>query len=69
MDLKDGITFIAACIPFFLFTVWALVDVLGKDFGTTGKKAAWALVAGTPFLGAFVYLIFGFRKGRKPGGA
>ena len=66
MDLKTAITFIVACIPFLLFTVWAIVDVLMKDFGTTGRKALWALVASVPFFGAVVYLLVGFRQGRKP---
>lgn len=65
MDFKAAIQFVIICIPFFLLTVWALLDVLTKDFGSTGKKAFWAIVAGIPFIGAFVYLIFGFRKGRK----
>lgn len=69
MDLKAAITFIVACIPFLLFTVWAIVDVLMKDFGTTGRKALWALVASVPFVGAVVYLLVGFRQGRKPGKA
>jgi hypothetical protein len=37
-----------------------------KDFGTTGRKALWALVASVPFVGAVVYLLVGFRQGRKP---
>jgi uncharacterized membrane protein YhaH (DUF805 family) len=66
MELKTAITFVVACIPFLLFTVWAIVDVLMKDFGTTGRKALWALVASVPFIGAVVYLLVGFRQGRKP---
>jgi len=66
MDLKTALTFIAASVPFFLFTVWAIVDVLMKDFGTTGRKALWALVAAVPFIGALIYLLIGFRQGRKP---
>jgi SNF family Na+-dependent transporter len=66
MDLKTAITFVVACIPFFIFTVWAVVDVLMKDFGTTRRKALWALVAAVPFIGAVIYLLIGFRQGRKP---
>ncbi|MFZ7127884.1 MAG: PLDc N-terminal domain-containing protein [Desulfobacterales bacterium] len=69
MDLKAAVTFVILCIPFFLLTVWALVDVLMKDFGSTGKKALWAVVAGVPFIGALIYLALGFRRGRKPGRA
>ena len=66
MDLKTALTVVAASVPFFLLTVWALVDVFTKDFGTTGRKATWAVIAAVPFAGALVYLVFGFRRGRKP---
>ena len=70
MTLKLLGIFLALCIPFFLATVWAIVDVAQKDFGTTGKKALWWVVASVPFVGFIVYLIFGFRKGKKtPTGA
>lgn len=54
---------------FFILTILAVVDVARKDFGTIGKKAIWGVVAIFPFVGWFIYLIFGFRKGkavRKP---
>ncbi|MCJ7539247.1 MAG: DUF805 domain-containing protein [Desulfobacterales bacterium] len=38
-----------------------------KDFGTIGKKALWGIIAMVPFVGWIIYLIFGFRKGKKPG--
>ncbi len=66
MDLKMALTVLVASVPFFILTVWALVDVFMKDFGSTGRKAMWVLVAGFPFIGALIYLLFGFRKGRKP---
>ena len=66
MDFKMAITVLLASVPFFILTVWALVDVFMKDFGTTGRKVMWVLVAGFPFVGALIYLLFGFRKGRKP---
>ena len=53
-------------VPFFVLTIWAIVDALQKDFGTMGKKALWALIASIPFIGSIIYLIFGFRKGKKP---
>jgi hypothetical protein len=65
MDFKMALTVLAVSVPFFILTVWALVDVFMKDFGSIGRKVLWALVAGFPFLGAPVYLLFGFRKGRK----
>ena len=66
MTFKTALTVILASIPFFVLTVWALVDVFVKEFGSTGRKALWALIAAVPFVGAPVYLIFGFRQGRKP---
>ena len=65
MDFKMALMVLVASVPFFLLTVWALVDVFMKDFGSTGRKALWALVAGFPFVGALIYLLFGFRRGRK----
>jgi len=49
-----------------LLTVLAIIDIIRKDFGTIGKKALWGLIAVVPFIGWLVYLIFGFRKGKKP---
>jgi hypothetical protein len=65
MSLKTTAIFLGLCIPFFLATIWAIVDVAQKDFGTTGKKALWWWIASIPFIGFLVYLIFGFRKGKK----
>ena len=67
MKLKSAVTFLVLCIPFFLATIWAIVDVAQKDFGTTGKKAQWWIISSIPFLGFIVYLLFGFRKGKKVG--
>ena len=65
MDLKTIGTIIVLCIPFLLATVWAMADVACKDFGSPGKKILWWLVASIPFLGVVIYLVFGFRKGKK----
>ncbi|MBU4344765.1 MAG: PLDc N-terminal domain-containing protein [Proteobacteria bacterium] len=65
MDLKTITVFLALCILFFLMTVWAIVDVAQKDFGTIGKKALWGVIASIPFVGFIIYIIFGFRKGKK----
>ena len=65
MTLKLLGIFLALCVPFFIATVWAIVDVSQKDFGTAGKKAQWWIIASVPFIGFIIYLIFGFRKGRK----
>ena len=65
MTLKLLCIFLALCIPFFLDNVRAIVDVSQKDFGNTGKKALWWVIASVPFVGFIVYLLFGFRKGKK----
>jgi uncharacterized membrane protein YhaH (DUF805 family) len=51
---------------FFAITMLAVTDVLKKDFGSTGAKAAWGLIALFPFIGWLIYLLFGFRRGKKP---
>lgn len=66
MDLKTLGTFLALVVPFFMGTVWAVVDSAQKEFGTLGRKVAWVVVAGIPFVGFIVYLLFGFRRGKKP---
>ncbi len=58
--------FLGITIPFFLMTIWAIVDVAIKDFGAVKKKALWVVIASIPFIGFIIYLIFGFRKGKKP---
>jgi hypothetical protein len=67
MDLKSLAIFLALCIPFFLLTVWAIVDVAQREFGTAGKKALWWIIASIPFVGFIPYFLFGLRKGKKPG--
>ena len=67
MELKTIAIFVGLCVPFFLGTIWAVVDVAQKDFGTMGKKALWWIIASVPFIGFIIYLIFGFRKGSKTG--
>jgi uncharacterized membrane protein YhaH (DUF805 family) len=65
LDLATAIVWIKISVVFYLLTVLAIVDIVRKDFGTIGKKAMWGLVAMIPFFGWLVYLIFGFRKGKK----
>ncbi len=65
MDLKTLGIFLALCIPFFLMTIWAIVDVAQRDFGTIGQKALWWIIASIPFIGFIPYFIFGCRKGKK----
>ena len=67
MDIKTALIFVGLCVPFFMGTIWAIVDVAQKDFGTVGKKALWWIIASIPFIGFIVYLLLGFRKGKKTG--
>ena len=67
MDIQTVSVWIKISVFFYLLTVLAIIDVIRKDFGTIGKKALWGLIAVVPFIGWLVYLIFGFRKGKKPG--
>lgn len=66
MNLETITVVLTICIPFFFLTVWAIVDVGKKDFGTIQKKALWGVIASIPFIGFLIYLILGFRKGKKP---
>jgi hypothetical protein len=46
-------------------TMLALVDIIKKDFGSPKIKILWHFVALIPLIGWLVYLLFGYRKGRK----
>ena len=65
MDLKTLGTFLALVVPFFIGTIWAVVDSAQKDFGSLGRKAVWVAVSSVPFVGFIVYLLFGFRRGKR----
>jgi hypothetical protein len=65
MDLKALATFLLLVVPFFIGTIWAVVDSAQKDFGSLGRKVLWVAIASLPFVGFVIYLIFGFRRGRK----
>ncbi len=67
LDIATVIVWIKISVFFYLLTILAIIDIIRKDFGTIGKKALWGLIAVVPFVGWLVYLIFGFRKGKKPG--
>jgi Phospholipase_D-nuclease N-terminal len=64
-DFKAILIFLAICVPFFIGTIWAVLDVAQKDFGSAGAKAKWWVIASIPFAGFIVYLLAGFRKGKK----
>jgi uncharacterized membrane protein YhaH (DUF805 family) len=65
MNIKLILILIGAIFLFFLCTAWAVFNVAQKDFGSTGKKAFWWVIASIPFVGFLIYLVFGFRKGKK----
>ena len=66
MDLNTFTMVIVLTIPFFIGTIWAFVNVAQKDFGSLGQKVLWAIISLIPFVGFLIYLLFGFRKGKKP---
>jgi uncharacterized membrane protein YhaH (DUF805 family) len=65
LDTTTIITWIKIGFAFYIFTVLAIVDVALKDFETIGKKAMWGVIAFIPFIGWIIYLIFGYRKGKR----
>jgi len=66
LDTATLIFWIKVSFIFYVLTVVAIIDIVRKDFGSMGKKALWGCIALIPFVGWLVYLIFGFRKGKKP---
>ncbi len=46
-------------------TMLALIDIIQKDFGSVKAKVLWHFVAIVPIIGWLIYLVFGFKKGRK----
>jgi len=66
LDIATVIVWIKISVVFYLLTILSIVDIMRKDFGTIGKKAFWGIIAMIPFVGWLIYLIFGFRKGKKP---
>jgi uncharacterized membrane protein len=66
LDFATVIVWIKISVVFYLLTILSIVDIVRKDFGTIGKKALWGIIAMIPFVGWLIYLIFGFRKGKKP---
>jgi hypothetical protein len=65
LDTATVLFWIKITVVFYALTLLAVVDIARKDFGSLGKKALWGCVALMPFIGWLIYLIFGFRKGRK----
>lgn len=66
MDLHTFKVILYLSIPFFLGTIWGMVNAAQKEFSSQAVKITWILIAGIPFIGWIIYLLFGFRKGRLP---
>lgn len=50
--------FVLICLLLIIPTLWAIVDIAHRDFGSLKKKALWgAFVVLVPPLGGIVYLI------------
>jgi len=64
MDFHTIKIVLGLSVPFLLATLWAVIDVAQKEFGSLRKKVLWMIVAAIPFIGFIIYLIFGFRKGK-----
>ncbi|RPI65831.1 MAG: hypothetical protein EHM38_11105 [Geobacteraceae bacterium] len=64
-ELQTTLVFLALCVPFFIATIWAVVDVAQREFGSVGEKARWWVIASIPFVGFIVYFAIGARKGKK----
>ncbi len=59
-------TWIAIGFIFFALTILAFMDVARKNFGSTGKKALWGIIALLPFVGWLIYFLLGMRRGVAP---
>lgn len=59
-------TWIVIGFAFLALTMLAFTDVARKDFGSTGKKALWAVITLIPFVGWLIYLLLGMRRGTVP---
>jgi len=49
----------------FGLTMLALIDIILKDFGTLKAKIIWHFIAIIPIIGWLIYLVFGYKKGKK----
>ncbi len=67
MNLDALLVVLGICVPFILLSIWGLLNAAQKEFGSLEKKIVWTLVAAIPFIGFIIYLLFGFKKGKKPG--
>lgn len=49
----------------FVLTMFALIDLLKKDFSTLKEKFVWHLVAIVPVIGWLFYFAIGAKKGTR----
>ncbi len=66
MDVDTIKVILLLSLPFFLGSIWGIVNAAQKEFATVAIKIRWVLIAAIPFIGFIIYLLFGFRKGRRP---
>ena len=67
MDFHTIKMVLGLSVPFLLATFWAVIHAAQKEFGSLREKVLWMMIAAIPFIGFIIYLIFGFRKGKKLG--
>ena len=67
MDFHTIKIVLGISVPFLLATLWAVIHAAQKEFGSLREKVLWMMVAAVPFIGFVIYLIFGFRRGKKMG--
>ena len=67
MDFQTIKMVLGLSVPFLLATLWAVIHASQKEFGGFREKVLWMMVAAIPFIGFIIYLLFGFRKGKKTG--
>ena len=65
MDFHTIKMVLGLSVPFLLATLWAVIHAAQKEFGSLREKVLWMMIAAIPFIGFIIYLIFGFRKGKK----
>ncbi len=65
MEKQILIWVLMVAVVCFGLTMLALIDIIRKDFGSAKAKLLWHFLALIPFIGWLLYLIFGFRRGKR----
>ena len=63
MDFKTIFVWMFIGIFFFIMTNVSFAHCIKREFSSKGEKTVWCIVSLIPFLGFFIYFIFGSRKG------